>query len=87
MRATTVDAGADTTDQSDSRGSIIRADVAIYNDDNDTDGVLVYIPTGDITIRGLTFVGTAQINSNSSIGLQWASAGGTATTGRPHESH
>jgi hypothetical protein len=86
MRATTVDAGADTTDQSDSRGSIIRADVAIYNDDNDTDGVLVYIPTGDITIRGLTFVGTAQINSNSSIGLQWASAGGTATTGRPHES-
>ena len=85
MRATTVDAGADTTDQSDSRGSIIRADVAIYNNDNNTDGVLVYIPTGDITIRGLTFVGTAQINGNSSIGLQWGSSGGVSTTSRPHE--
>lgn len=84
-RATTVDANANTADQSDSRGSIIRADVSIYNAGSNPTGCLVYISTGDIFIRGLQFVGTAQINGNPSTGIQFGSHGGVATTGRSYE--
>lgn len=84
-RATTVDATANLADQNDSRGSIIRADVSIYNASTNPSGCLVYIPTGDIFIRGLQFVGTAQINGNPSTGIQFGSRGGVATTGRSYE--
>jgi|688.fasta_scaffold112825_4 hypothetical protein len=84
-RATTVDANANTADQSDSRGSIIRADVSIYNAGSNPTGCLVYIYTGDIFIRGLQFVGTSQINGNPSTGIQFGSHGGVAVTGRSYE--
>jgi hypothetical protein len=84
-RSTTVTATSDTADQRDSRGSIIRADVSIYNAANNPTGCLVYIYTGDIYIRGFTFVGTGQINGNPSTGMQFGSHGGVGTTGRWYE--
>lgn len=84
-RATTVSAVADTANQQDSRGSIIRADVSVYNASSNSSGCLIYIPTGDIHISGLQFVGTNQINGNNSTGIQLGSHGGVATTGRAHE--
>lgn len=84
-RATTVSANANTADQTDSRGSIIRADVSIYNASTNPVGCLVYVPTGDIYIEGLQFVGTAQINGNPSTGIQFGSHGGVAATGRAYE--
>jgi hypothetical protein len=65
----------------DMHGSMIQADVSIYTNNTATQGVLVYVYTGDITIENLGFVGTAGLTSNPSIGIQWGSSGG----GRPFE--
>jgi hypothetical protein len=81
VRATTADTGATFSTLTSSRGSIIRAHTDIYTNAPTTLGTLCYVPTGDITFRDLTFVGTASINSNSSIAVQWGSSG----TGRPFE--
>jgi hypothetical protein len=84
-RATTASTVASTANQIDSRGSIIRADVSIYNASTNPTGCLGYIPTGDITFKDLTFVGTAAINGNSSTGLQFGSHGGVSATSRSYE--
>lgn len=84
-RATTASTSSSTTNQSSSRGSIIRADVSIYNASTNPVGCLVYVPTGDITIKSLTFVGTAAINGNPSTGLQIGSHGGVSATNREYE--
>ena len=68
-----------------SRGTIIKAHTDIYNNNHETDGVLIYLWVGDVTIRNIHFFGTATEVANPSIGLQWGSSGGTANTGRPHE--
>ena len=79
MRATTVNSDASFTSYGDSRGTIIRAHTSLYTAANA--GVLGYVATGDMTIRGIQFVGTGAINGNSSIGLQLGSSG----TARTHE--
>jgi hypothetical protein len=83
MRATTADTAPGSF--AASRGTIIRADPTLFTSTPDGVGVLVYVPTGDITLRDITFVGTAAVNGNSSIGIQWGSTGGRARTRRPHE--
>lgn len=85
IRATTANAGADFTDMGQSRGTIFRADPLLFTAVPAGVGVLFYVPTGDAYFEKLTFVGTASINSNSSIGIQWGSTGGVANTGRPFE--
>lgn len=69
------------TTSTDSHGTIIRAHTDIYDDDNTTSGVLIYIPAGDMIIENIEFVGAAIITAASSIGAQF----GSSSTGRPHE--
>lgn len=66
------------------RGTSIRASTDIYTNDNDTDGLLVYVHVGDVTIRDISFIGCAA-ESGTSTGIQFGSAGGVATTGHPYE--
>lgn len=86
-RATTANATPGPVyDYSSSRGTIMRASPLLYINTPAGDGTLGFISTGDITLKAITFVGARAINTNSSVGLQLGSAGGTANTGRPFES-
>jgi len=87
VRATTVDAtpNAPTSSYTSSRGTILRATTSLYTNITANQGVMIYVPTGDITIENMQFVGTASINSNPSTAIQWGSSGGVATTGKTFE--
>jgi len=87
VRATTVNAtpNAPTSSYADSRGTILRATTAIYNASTNPSGTLIYVSTGDITIRDIQFVGTGLVSGASSTGIQWGSSGGSAVTGISYE--
>jgi len=87
VRATTVNSSpnAPTSSYTSSRGTILRATTAIYNASTNPYGTLVYVATGDITIRDMQFVGTGQLTGNGSTGIQWGSSGGSAVTGISYE--
>lgn len=60
-------------------GTVIRQHPDLYNNDNASAGVLVYIQTGDMLIENMTFVGTGAINANPSVGVQFGYGSGTRT--------
>lgn len=81
VRATTANAEGTFAVYGDTRGTVIRAHTDIYDDDNSSQGVLIYIETGDLRLSDLTLVGTSVINSNPSTGIQFGNSG----TSRTHE--
>ncbi len=78
VRATVSDT-ADVVTFTTGSGTVIRQHPDLYNNDNASAGVLVYIETGDMQISNMTFVGTGAINGNPSKGIQFGYSDGTRT--------
>jgi len=83
--STIANAGTPYSTLTGSAGTIIRAHADIYNGSapsgsNFKDGVLVHVPNGDCYIEGITFVGTATINSNPNVGVRLGTPVGSTST-------